>query len=97
MKIDILATGATVHTPSDSTVISEYPLGFWVGGTDSSQSATVVLAWKTAGGGSDKTCVFSVPVGSAMQVAGFYKILSTGTTLAATGGQVGYFTGALQR
>jgi hypothetical protein len=96
MRGTVRATGMKVHTIHDTNEIPEYPIGLYVGGSDPTEVAIVVLAWKGPTGGSDVTVTVRIPVGVTIPVEGFYRILNSGTTLT-TDGQVAYYFGPIQR
>jgi hypothetical protein len=85
----------TNHTPHDTTEIPVYPVGLYVGGSDATEVAVLVVSWKTASG-TDKSETLYVPVGVTIPVEGFYRIKATGTTLT-TNGHVAYYYGAVQK
>lgn len=97
MRGTVRAIRAIDTTPSDDDELPGYPIGFRMGGTDGTEGGSVTIAWKTAGGGSDVTCLMHCPVGETVPIEGFYKVLNTGTTLPTTDGQIVVYYGSLQR
>ena len=84
------ATRAAVATPSDTTDHKK-TLGFYVGGADQAEEGAITIAWLDSAGTASITCLFRVPVGVTIPIAGFRRVMSTGTTLPTTNGQVVVF------